>query len=574
MDEKQSILTKLTAAIDDGALQNGIAEIDFDQLQSAGSIVADLHNQSAIDAVAFFLTLPWRDLSISDQMRNATVLETCLGNLKEKAECIYSFVHAVAGKFHEYNVYELQNGFQNWASANGDQLPALADLISAGSDDSPVLTPLVHAWWKDAPEDALSAAIKFCDDSRQQIRQDAVCALGAFKYDDAESAAPAIPKLSTLLDSQIDEARLAAIAASARLLDQLEDPVDELTAKLEALCKDPDPNTRHALIAAYGYNKTAYPEHLQHAVFTLMKSVTTDCPDTLDRINSALYNMDTDKDRETVFDILSALLTQEHNAPSLETFGSLTRKIETSDHSLLGWYVTRWLLDGDFRICRQLSELFPPLNRAPYIFDLSAFNLLPAELFYLARKIYVYLMFNNGAGVSLLVACLMALKLDHRKQLEADIASFWLRNFPGDIEIFEAAIQANPRSGLKASVSRLSADIDAYEKPLQALPKNPALRTSTMESRIQAVLARDRDRDVGCMAMKKSVLGDLIHTSHLLYGCTSVAYVYRGDGEEPIRQVMPTQSFQVSAPLPKMDVLFPTRLNYLLYRFRCEKRPT
>ncbi|MGV6801573.1 MAG: hypothetical protein ACWA5L_06600, partial [bacterium] len=167
--------------------------------------------------------------------------------------------------------YHLQNGFQNWASANGNQLPALADLISAGPDDSPFLTPLLHAWWANAPQDALVTAIIFCDDARPQISQDAIFALGAFKHADTESAAPAIAKLSTLLDSQTGEARLTAIAASARLLDQLKDPVDELTAKLEALCEAPDPDTRHALIAAHVYNKTAFPEQLQQAVFALMK---------------------------------------------------------------------------------------------------------------------------------------------------------------------------------------------------------------------------------------------------------------------------------------------------------------
>ena len=574
MAENEDIQTKIEVASQEGALLDTIAEIDFDQLEAAGSTLADFHRKGTTDGLAYFESLSWSDLSSRDQMRNATVLEAFLSNLQAQAERISSFIHAVADEIHQNNTYHLQNGFQNWASANGDQLPALADLISAGSEDSPFLTPLLHAWWSNAPEDALATAITFCDDARPQIRQDAIFALGAFKYNGVESAGPAIAKLSTLLDSQKDEARLTAIAASARLLDQLEAPVDELTAKLEALCKDPDPDTRHALIAGHVHNKTAYPEQLKHTVYTLMKTVTADCPGTLDRIDMAFYNMDLDKDREMIFDILSALLTQETDAPSLEVFDSLTHKIETADHGLLCWYATRWLLDGDFRICTQLSALFPPLNRSPYDFDLSSFNLTPVEVFYLARKIYAYLMFNHGAGVSLLIACLMALKLDHRKQLEADIASFWLRNFPGDIEIFKVAIEATPRKGLKSSVMRLSAHIDTYEKPLQTLPKNPALRPSTMERRIQAELARERGRDVGRMAMKKSILGDLVHTSHLLYGRTSVTYVYRGEGEEPIRQIIPMQSFQTSTPLPKMDVLYPTRLNFLLYRFRREKRPT
>lgn len=337
-------------------------------------------------------------------MRNAVVLEAFLSNLEAQAERISIFIHAVAGEIHQNKAYHLQNGFQNWASANGNQLPVLADLISAGADDSPFLTPLLHAWWANAPHVALVTAITFCDDARPQIRKDAIFALGAFKHADTESAAPAIAKLSTLLDSQTDEARLTAIAATGRLLGQLEEPVDELTAKLRALCSDPDPDTRHALIAGHVHNMTAYPEQLKHAVFTLMKTVAAEFRGTLNIIDLALYNMDLDKDRETIFDILSALLAQDTDAPSLELFDSLTHKIETADHGLLCWYATRWLLDGDISICRQLSALFPPLNRSPYNFDLLSFGLTPVEMFYLARKIYVYLMFNHGAGVSLLIA--------------------------------------------------------------------------------------------------------------------------------------------------------------------------
>ncbi|NQY98205.1 MAG: hypothetical protein HRT82_13710 [Henriciella sp.] len=166
MDESKDIRTKLATASKEGALLNAIAEIEFDQLETAGSALADLHHKSATNGFAYFESLSWSELSSRDQMRNATVLEAFLSNLEAPAERISIFIQAVAGEIHQHNAYYLQNGFQNWASANGSQLPALADLISAGADDSPFLTPLLHAWWANAPQDALATAITFCDDAR------------------------------------------------------------------------------------------------------------------------------------------------------------------------------------------------------------------------------------------------------------------------------------------------------------------------------------------------------------------------------------------------------------------------
>ncbi|MGV6801952.1 MAG: hypothetical protein ACWA5L_08545, partial [bacterium] len=121
MDENKDIQYKLATASQKSALLNAIAEIDFDQLEAAGSALADLHLKSATDGLAYFESLSWNELSSHDQMRNATVLEAFLSNLQAEAERISGFIHDVAGEIYQHNAYHLQNGFQNWASANGNQ---------------------------------------------------------------------------------------------------------------------------------------------------------------------------------------------------------------------------------------------------------------------------------------------------------------------------------------------------------------------------------------------------------------------------------------------------------------------
>ena len=574
MDDKDEIKKAIAEAATNGALITFIAELDFERLADTGLLLAELHNEGAYDAVEFFDSVGWQALSSRERMRVATVLETCVGDVKDNTQKLFSFFHRAVAAIEQRNAYHLENAFQTWAAKNSAAHAGISALLSTSEKESPFLSSLLHAWRNSEPAEALSAALSFSSDARLGIKRDAILALGVFKYVDLDEAAPAIARLSALLQSAPGEERLAAIAASARLLGESDAPIGELVNRLEDLAEAPDADTRHALIAAHVHNKSAYPESLRQRIFQLMMTVTAERPDTLDRVDFALSRMDLDTDRETIFEIITAVLSHETSAPALPDFDSLTHRLETADHGVLCWYVTRWLLDGEYGICSQLGALFPPLSRAPYNFDLSGFDLTPQEVFYLARKAYAYLMFAHGAAVSLLSACLLALKLAHRKRLEADMNGFWLQNFPADIEIFDDVVKAAPRKGLKASVTRLRNMRNAYNAPLNDLPPNPALRPSTMERRVQAEFARERSREVGRMAKERSILSAIATTSTLLYGRTSVAYIYPGDGTEPIRQVIPMQSYETSTPIPRMDVLYPSRLNYFLHQFRKEKRPS
>ncbi|RUW52218.1 hypothetical protein EOA32_13505 [Mesorhizobium sp. M1A.F.Ca.ET.072.01.1.1] len=90
---------------------------------------------------------------------------------------------------------------------------------------------------------------------------------------------------------------------------------------------------------------------------------------------------------------------------------------------------------------------------------------------------------------------------------------------------------------------------------------------------MQTEIAQERNKQIGRIAEENSIFAGLFHKSTLLYGRSSVVYVYPDSSGEPIRQVMQLQSFETSSALPRMDVLYPARLNYLIYRLRVEERP-
>ena len=71
-------------------------------------------------------------------------------------------------------------------------------------------------------------------------------------------------------------------------------------------------------------------------------------------------------------------------------------------------------------------------------------------------------------------------------------------------------------------------------------------------------------------ASKGSII-DLIATRQtLLYGNSSIYYIHRGDGEQ-VRQEMKMQSFSHSTEMPRLNVLDPESLDYILRVYRCER---
>jgi hypothetical protein len=562
--------TELQVAILEDSLQTKISNLNFDTLSETGTLLADLHNEGSQDIIAYFETLAWDKLSDRDRRRAARVLEAFAASVQDSSERITPFFHAMhcrASKVH------VDNGFQAWIAANRSQISEVATLIKDREQDSPFLGSLLYAWREVAPVDALNAAIVFSQDKRPAIKRQAIFALGVFKYADDKEAALAEKRLADLLSSDSVEEQCTAISAIARMIEKQDKKSARLVAELEKAADQPNAEIRHQLIAGLIHHRDVYPPPLRDKVFSLMKTVQSDCGETLNLIDLALYNMDIDTDRDTVFETLTAILSQKTGAPSLKTFDSLVHKIETTAHEVIGWYATHWLLDGQYEICNQLNSLFPPLDKSVYNFRLDAFGLSDAEVIYLAHKIYVYLMFSHGPAISLLCACLMSLKLKERKLLEEDIASFWLHNYPSDLNLFDAACKAHPCKGLKASIERMRRQVDAYEKPLRSLPSNPALLPSTMDRRIQAEIAHERSKEISRIAGESSPLASLFHKSTLLYGRSSVTYIYPSGSDEPVRQVIPLQSYQTSSELPRMDILYPARLNYLFYRFRRESWP-
>lgn len=567
--DKKSILN----AYNSQTIGELIANIEFQKLEEVGAYLAELHNEGEIDCITLLKIQDWGDKTRRDRARWNQVLRNGLGDINGNTDQIIECIYKILDGASVGNTYYPTSAFERWVNQNPNEIIGTLEIIESGNRDSELLSTALFALASLSPSDALSQAIKFSHDHRDGMRGQAISLIGATEPKLIIQSTDARDRLIALSQSANSQDEVGAIRAIIRLSHTHTKPIPEFVKTLDETLVNPSNTMRHELIVGLSRHTDAFTQAQITKIIELIAAVDTDSADTLQQIDYWLHDTDMEAQKEELFTLLTAILGQQQKAPGFDHFTMFTDKLMQSNHELIAWYLTKWLLDGQFQICNKLGSVFPPLDQGIYHFTIESFDLSEDEIFYLSRKIFVYLMFCHGAAVSLLIACLSYLSVDQRKRLEIDIAEFWFRNFPSDLKLFKQHYETYKPHGLKASINRMQNLDNAYRAPLQELKMNPALRPSTLERRVQGEIAYQQQKEIRKEADKQSVLADLFHKSTLLYGRSSVTYFYPGNDEEPVRREMPLQTFETSSPLPRMDVLFPAHLNFLLFQFRRESRP-
>ncbi|MGV1917719.1 hypothetical protein [Rhizobium sp. 22-785-1] len=557
-----------TALANDGLVAM-VAGMNFEAAEAAGVLAAEIHDARAIDIISLAEALDWSNFDRSHAVRLTFMLSGFIGATAEIASRLIPFTHSLILKSPAHSSYGYEQAIGRWLEGDVARCVATMEVLRSKSD-SPFLAMLLDRWRQKDPSAALCAALEFSVDKAPTAVRAAVIALGGYAGAPYDIREQAVEELVARLADENCAIRHAAIFGAARHLAEGDHP-PSLIGSLEALARDPDPEDRDQLITCFVQNRYPYPDPLRQRTFELMKNVTSQNPHVLGLVDAALSEADLVKDRQVVADTISAIVCNASADVDLKNFQSTLYRIKELGDEKLGWFAIEWLLHGGIAIRDQVHDLFEPLDRKIYDVDLEPFNLTEESIFFLARKIFGFLLVAHGPAASLLCACLQSLSGRPQKDLEVGIVSFWLMNYPGDIELFQKLAAKSKVRSLKSSVGRLRKAHEAREAKYAALPSNPALQPSTSERRVQAEIEFEQRTKINRSAEEGSIFGNLFHKSTILHGRSSIFYIEDPSGGEPVRQVTPLASFKVSTPVARMGVLQPVVFDRMVRSFRIEE---
>lgn len=575
MSEFKDQLSDLRAALAESELLRYLADVPYREAEDVASALTRLVQDGKLDFTSEFNASVLSQLTRETSRRVERTLAVVLPQIDCEPSVAMEVSHALIDLCEQPgSEHTTISMFENWLASHPSKCAEVLDALEAGSRDSPLLLGTLLAFAKENAGNAVKRAQSICDDQRLVMRRHAIMALGYMEPvgKHLQSANNFLVERSHPTSPELD--RVNAISAIHRRLERIDKPENDASKLFDALreaCDNPSPAVRNELIHGLILEKIKHPDPLKESIFALMPSVQVNEAQTVDLIDMVLFGLDLDAERDRALRVITGMLTGDPQPIGIDALDSTKHKLAEAPPSVLGWYIVELLLDGRPALGDAASRVFPPLDAKLYPFDLAPNNLSEDELFYLARKVFAYLMLDRGPAVSLLAACLKLLSGDALKAMEEQIASFWLENYPSDMALFEAVLNNSPE--LKPSVKRLKKATDSYLKGLSDNRGNDAFKPSPPERQAQWDRRRKEQHEIAKQAHKSSSFLSFIHTKTMLYGRGAVSYVYGQGSDEPTRHEMLYQSHETSTPIPRMEVHCPERLAFLRYRFRVEVRP-
>ena len=569
---------RILRANDAGKLLEAIAATPYDQQDSVAEAVSDLHNRSEIDFLACCEPSPLAE----DPNRSFFALQQIfcqtLPRIECSAEAAANACRAMSARAGERTPPDLiYNAFSNW----NRQRPARAEetLVLIRSDVDAyarLVKPVLLAGATNDAAKYVEEAFTFSDHPQPNVRLDAVFALGHIvPTDDETLVMRAINRFDDLIENPDSEEDTAiAVDAALHLLQRggvhIVHAVEPL---LEKACRSRTPETRRAL--AYGLltRRQLYTEAMTDASLAALQRVNKQNIHTMNAIDSMLYQWDLDGDRQRVLVFITNILTNDDDAPTIDALNDFTYKLGNERGCVLGWYAVSLLLTGDHRLCMAADRLLPYNQiRDGLDINLAPFSLTSPWILFLARKILGYCLMKKEATAALLPSCLRAIPEEKRPELDELVLHYFLINYISAIDWLEVAVSPTDRA--LQSVERLSRSLASYVHELERAGLCPAFAPSDRERQIQGYRMADYWRSVYKKAEDASILSVLADKSTILYGTTSIAYIYRDGTSDPERQEIAMTSHKHTAELPRMQVIDPVGLHHAIYRFRTEAPPT
>lgn len=566
----------ILAAASTGVLLDTIASTPYDAADQLAEELAEIHNEGRLDVLKVF-----RSDEVPSPNPTFFSLQRVFRLALPRIRCRVAEAAATCQVLFDKGGDDLAAGLvydalRDWLQRSCRRVEEGLTLVRRDLDNRIGITRhVLVAGAVHEPKKYAEEALDLSRQPQQHIRQDALYALGRMALEDDGSILDRITKrLNEVIespDSDRDEA--IAIGAALELLNRFSERVVRVVEPLLVkACSDPPPITRHAIAVGLQGGHNRYTEAMINASFSAIQQVDGDAPGTIDVIDSILYHWDLAGDRQRVLRFLRHLLSNGDGAIDIEALDSFRYKLTKGPGDLLGWYVVSLLLTGDHRLSRAASRLLPQTEApAGLDIDLTEFALGSAWIPFLAQKILGYCLVKRAGSSALLLSCLRATSSENRADLETLILSYFLMNYPGEIEWFEEAVSENDPA--EDSVERLSSLVARYLEGLQRTGFCAAFQPSARERQLQAHRQADLAREIWKEAQKRSVLSQLVPVSTLLYGSGSVYYVHADEDSDPQRKEMPLSSHHQTIEIPRLQVLDPVGLQYAMVGFRLEVPP-
>lgn len=527
----------------------------IDVLEPARQIVQSPINQHDFFTVMLFYTelIPSLDASAADMLAAVTALSTRAG---------------------EDLASGMPNGaFRTWAEKGSRARDTLEAINPEDGDDSAYIFLALQALAYAEPDAAIDRALLYLGGNAGPARSASAKAIGTIDVSDPSRRTRVVEALRTSAASADDNSLGHILSAICEIARAHPDIRTQAAALIEANVERTGDDAIHQLALELMFHADELSPEIVKPLTAIMHRVPIENRGTIGNIGAAAGKLADKKRLDEVLTLITPLLSQHEELTSLEPLGSLSYHLLRMPPDQLAKTLISWLLACDYNLgCATKALVGDHHGDTPLILfpQVVASNLSDDERVLLAHRAIGWLFFHPVTAASLVVGLLEGAGDTARSRMAELLFDPLLINFSGSVGDWIAEQGKDSNHPSQSVLADLTIRLEAYISGLRSPGRMKELRPSERERLIENHRQHEAMRQAYKQAQKKSIIASLATRQVLLYGTRSISY-FKGMGGEQQRSETKMHGLSHSIESPRLDILEPFDLDYMLRVFRAMK---
>lgn len=533
-----------------------------------------LHNDGTIDVLEPARTIQTSPIDQHDFFTVMHVYSELIPELDASVPDMLAAVKALSKRAGEDLASGMANGgYRTWAEHGSRARDTFETINPEDGDDATFVFLALQALAKAEPDAALDRAILFVGGNAGPARSAAAKAIGTFDLIDAVRRTRAIDALAANAGSADDNSLGQILAAICEIAKAHPDTHTHAAALMESNIDRTGDHAIHQLSLELMFHADELPPVIVKPLTAVMHRVPIGNRGTIRDIGAAAGKLAGKNRLDEALALVTPLLSQHEELTSLEPLGSLNYHLLQLPPDQLAKTIVAWLLACDANLGRAAMALVGNHHgEHPLILDpaITAATLSDPECVLLAHRAIGWLFVHPVTAASLLIGLLDGAGDDASDSIAELLFDPLLINFSGSVGDWIADQSKSLSHPAQPILAELTIRLEAYIDGLRSPGRIKELRPSERERLIENHRQHESMRQAYKASEKSSILASLATRQVLLYGTRSISY-FKGVGGKKQRSETKMHSFTHSIESPRLDILEPFDLDYMLRVFRAMK---
>ncbi|WP_420554247.1 hypothetical protein [Neptuniibacter marinus] len=546
-----------------------LAEVNTGPSSSLILAVAKLHNTKTFDLNELLLGAT-RNNTHYDLFILLDVYASSLPYINcTTADVMGCITHLLNQAGNDLSVGDIHKAFLNFCKKDIQRSKdALFAILTDTDKYSSLTSSAILAAQKLKPSWALEQIKELIEHETPSIRSQAFISISQLDLAEDQTYETLITLIKESVEKETDDfSKAQLLRAIISIGEKSKTNWDDIKILINKIAAQRQPEVVYAASHISAFFRENIPQNILDQLTNCLTSSPLEYAGTVSNIDYILVDQIKDNRLSEAAKLLECLLKKnaELEVRAFKSFSHLILKDQSSQLSML---ITMWFLSGDPKLCKAVMDLMEESPKDTAIAaDIKQLSTSDKNLLFVSRKAIGWLFSRPVAASSFILSLYPQCSAETKKELNDLLFDPLLLSYSGDLKDYLKSISQQP--AYQDICNSLFTKLESYKdglkdtygiKELKAPQENSQLYRKEFNKGVQ------KAQDEG----PKRLFHEICTVQHLLYGNSSVFYVHDGNGNQR-RSEMKMHSISHSAELPRLNIIDPEGLDYMLRTFRVER---